>query len=256
MAHDFSTVTELSGELVTRAQIDRLIQRYYWAGEYARNKDVLEVASGAGQGLGYLSSVAASCRAGDITPALVARATAHYGTRLPITVMDALSLPFDASTLDVVILFEAIYYLPSAEQFFRECKRVLRPGGVLLLATANRDLFDFNPSPFAVRYYGVAELSRLLEREGFTADFFGGSPLHSRSLLHQALRIVKKTAVSLRMIPGSMKGKRLLKRLVFGRLVTMPKELSPGLPYLAPTPIESDHPDMVHQVIYCVARRP
>lgn len=252
---DYSIVTEVSGEEVTPAQIDRLAQRYYWAGDLSRGRDVLEVACGAGQGLGHLASVARSIRAGDITPSLVARASAHYGARVPLSIMDAQNLPFEDSSLDVVILFEAIYYLASADRFIAEANRVLRPGGQILIATANKDLFDFNPSPFSVKYFGVTELYELLRKCGFTAAFLGGSPVSTDGLKQRIVRSMKRTAVALRLIPRSMSGKRLLKRLVFGKLMTMPAELHAGMPYTAPVPLSPTVPDAMHQVIYCVATK-
>lgn len=253
--HDFRSVTEQAGEHVSAAQISRLAQRYYWAGQFCHDKDVAEVACGAGQGLGYLASVARSVRAGDITPALVQHAKAQYGARIEITELDAQELPYEANSLDVVILFEAIYYLPSAESFIRECRRVLRPEGALLLATANCDLFDFNPSPFSVRYYGVPELTALLGRHGFEVECFGGSPLVAATPGRRVLRLVKRVAVMLHLIPGSMRGKRWLKRLVFGKLVVMPNELRPGEhSFEAPTPIDASCRDRIHQVLYCAAK--
>lgn len=255
MSQDFRSVTELAGESVSVVQIDRLAQRYYWAGEFCRGKDVLEVACGAGQGLGYLASLSRSMRAGDITPSLVDQARSHYGSRIEITEMDAERLPFEPESLDVVILFEAIYYLPSAERFVEECRRVLRPGGLLLLATANCNLFDFNPSPFSVRYYGVPELGAMLSSHGFDPMFFGGSSVNSAGMKSRALRLAKKMAVTFNLIPGSMSGKRWLKRLVFGKLVPMPNELQAGdVQYTPPNAIDGNQPDTIHQVLYCVAK--
>jgi len=71
MTQDFSSVTEIGGEKVTTAQIERVVQRYFWAGMFCQNKNVLEVACGVGQGLGYLDTVAQTIQAGDVTPALV-----------------------------------------------------------------------------------------------------------------------------------------------------------------------------------------
>lgn len=255
MTKDFSSVTEISGDSVSVDQVNRLAQRYYWAGDYCQNKDVLEVACGAGQGLGYLLSVSRSVRAGDISPPLVEKARSVYGSRINISEMEAENLPFDENCLDVIILFEAIYYLKSAEKFIQECRRILRPGGVLLLATANRELFDFNPSPFSVKYYSPAELKILLSGHGFEAQFFGGSPVNGQSIKSRVVRVLKKVAVSFNLIPGSMKGKQWLKRIVFGKLVPMPYELHKGeFPYQPPLQIDSSIPDTTHQVLYCVAR--
>ncbi len=60
MQHDYLDVTEVSGEEVTQEQVDRICQRYYWAAEYCREKDVVELACGTGQGLGYLVAFARS----------------------------------------------------------------------------------------------------------------------------------------------------------------------------------------------------
>lgn len=255
MNRDYTTVTEISGEPVSTAQVERMAQRYYWAGDYCRGQDVLEIACGSGQGLGYLASLSRSVAGGDITPGLVDQAVSTYGKRIPVSVMDAEKLPFEDESLDVVILFEAIYYLPSADRFVEEARRVLRRGGRLLIASANKDLFDFNPSPFSVRYYGVVEMADLLKRSGFSVQFFAGAPAGQGGALKQVLRFAKKTAVTLHLIPGSMRGKQLLKRLVFGKLVPMPAEIPAGLNYEAPVMIGDMKPDTTHQVIFCAATR-
>lgn len=44
---------------------------------------------------------------------------------------DACQLPFSDGSMDVVLAVECIFHFPSRETFFREVKRVLRPGGRL-----------------------------------------------------------------------------------------------------------------------------
>jgi len=255
MAHDFSSVTETGDGDVSLAQLERMVQRYFWAREYCKDKDVLEVACGIGQGLGCLAEVAKSVQAGDITPSLVKRARFHYGDRVKIFELDAERLSFDAESFDVVILFEAIYYIPNAEKFIDECRRILRPGGMLLLATANKDLFDFNPSPYSVTYYNPPELDVMLSVYGFDSTFLGGSPVNSHSILSKLIRLVKVTAVKFNLIPGSMRSKQWLKRILFGKLSPMPKEIcASDAPYISPVPIDGSHADTQNQVIYCVAK--
>lgn len=251
---DFSSVTEEAGSDVSAEQIQRLAHRYYWAGGYCRGKDVIEVACGAGQGLGYIGSLAKSLRAGDITPTLVEKAQHHYGNRFAISKFPAERLPLDDRTLDVIILFEAIYYLTSVDHFLLECRRVLRPGGRVLITTANKDLYDFNPSPFSVKYYGVAELGVLLEGHGFSCFFFGNTPVTQISWRQRALRPVKRTAVRFGLMPKTMNGKKLLKRLVFGKLVPMPPEIdAKTAPYVPPQPIAVGKASRDFKVIYLEA---
>lgn len=251
---NFTTVTELSGDAVSAEQVDRMAHRYYWAAEYCRNKDVLEVACGTGQGLGYLASVARSVRAGDITASLVSQAQKYYGDRVCITEMDAHQLPFESNSFDVIILFEAIYYLASAEQFVDECQRVLRFGGTVLIATANKDLYDFNPSPFSHCYYGVVELAQLFRTRNFTPEVFGYMSIGALSFRQRVLRPIKKLVVGLSLMPKTMAGKKLLKHLVFGKLVSMPSEITEHTAsYVPPLQISFEQPNKSFKAIYCAA---
>lgn len=253
MTKDYLSVTELAGDDVTVEQVDRMCQRYYWAGKYCQGKDVLELGCGTGQGAGYLAGLASGFLAGDYSEKILEIARAHYGERIKFQQLDAQQLPFDNSSFDVVVLFEAIYYLPSAERFVTECRRVLRPGGRVLIATANKDLYDFNPSPHSHTYYGVPDLRDLFRRYGFTSTFFGNTPVDDLSCRQRMLRPVKKFVANSGLMPKTMAGKKMLKRLVFGSLVPMPAEIVPGMvPYVDPAPIPADRPDRKHKVLYCV----
>jgi len=255
MSQDFTTVTELAGDEVSAEQITRLAQRYFWAGPYCRDKDVLEIACGSGQGLGYLASVSRKVEGGDITPSLVDQARRHYGNRLQISVMDAEKLPLDAASIDVVILFEAIYYLHSPVRFIRECKRVLRPSGIVLISTANKDLYDFNPSPYSNRYFGCAELRELFEGNGFSCELFGSTPIGEVSFVQRVLRPIKAFVVKFDLMPKTMNAKKLLKRLVFGRLVQMPAEINQSTAaYTAPQLISESGPNRSYKAILVAAK--
>jgi SAM-dependent methyltransferase len=251
---DFLSVTELAGDEVTLEQVDRLCHRYYWAGGYCLGKDVLEAACGTGQGAGYLAGLARSYIAGDYSEEILRIARNHYGGRIGFFRFNAQEMPFADRSLDVVILFEAIYYLPSAERFVSECKRVLRPDGKVLIATANKDLYDFNPSPYSHVYYGVLELGELFGMHGFATEFWGNTPVGALPLKQKVLRPVKKIFVDSGLMPRSMAGKKLFKRIVFGSLVRMPAEISEDfVQFSYPASIPSDRSDERHKVIYCVA---
>ncbi len=114
---NFQTVTEMPGDPVSRIQITRLLSRYGWAANYCQNKDVVEAGCGAGPGLGLLEKASQTLEAGDYCEPILERARDHYGARIPLTCFDALKMPYADASKDIVVLFEAIYYLPSAKRF-------------------------------------------------------------------------------------------------------------------------------------------
>jgi ubiquinone/menaquinone biosynthesis C-methylase UbiE len=252
MKIDYTTVTEVVGDDVSQEQIQRLCNRYYWAEKYCHGKDVFEIACGSGQSLRLLYNVSRSFEAGDCSDDLLAIAKANYGDKIKVSKIDAHQLPFEDSSKDVLICFEAIYYIENVDTFLRECVRVLRPSGVLLIATANKDLYDFNPSPYSYKYFGVVELREMLSKFGFTTEFFGDTVLHGLSLKQKVLRPIKKIVVQFGLIPKSMSGKKFLKKMVFGNLVPMPAEIKDDTCLrVEPDPIEPDRPNVSHKVLYC-----
>ena len=254
MTPDFVEVTEVAGDEVAADQVERICRRYYWAGEYCRGKDVLEVACGTGQGVGYLAGLAKSVAAGDYSESILAIARSHYGSRFAFRQFDAQKMPYPNAAFNVVLIFEAIYYLADTDRFFAECRRVLRPGGVLLIATANKDLYDFNPSPHSFCYFGVPELNERLRHFGFNCRFFGDSPVGTASVRQRILRPVKMIASRLGLIPKSMSAKKLLKRFVFGGLVRMPAEIKEDTcTHTRPVALPPDRADTGHKVLFCAA---
>ena len=172
MAPDFASVTEQPWQGATRMQMSMLRTRYGWAAEQAAGKDVLEVACGAGLGLGWLAKRARRVEAGDIDQenCRIARETYRGQANIRVERMDALDLPFADGAFDVVLSFEALYYLPDVLRFLAEARRVLRPGGRLLIATVNSEWGGFHASPFHTRYWAAAELVAALRRAAANHD--------------------------------------------------------------------------------------
>ncbi|MBU6235217.1 MAG: methyltransferase domain-containing protein [Alphaproteobacteria bacterium] len=253
----YKSVTEMSGDEISAEQLQRLCNRYYWAGSYAEGKDTIEIACGAGAGLGYLASVAWSVQGCDISDEVLKNPRAHYGTRIRIDTADAAKLPYADASADVALIFEAIYYLPDVDAFMAEMKRILRKDGVLLIATANKDLYDFNPSPMSHTYFGTVELKALMEKHGFAVEEMAGdTPLKAVSIKQKILRPIKKIVVELGLMPKTTAGKKWMKRLVFGSLVQLPHEITgTTCPKQTPDAITADEPCRTHKVIFCAARK-
>jgi len=251
---DYVDVTELAGDEVSPEQIYRVCNRYYWAARYCAGKDVFEVACGTGPGLGYLAQTARSVVAADISRPIVERARSHYGERFEILCLDATDSGLPQASFDVILIFEALYYIPDPQKFVAECRRLLRPEGLVLVSNANKDLFDFNRSPHSHTYHGVKELGDLFADFGFATEFFGSTPVGATSVRQRLLRPVKAALVRFNLMPRTMGGKKLLKRLVFGRPMRMPAEITSEMaPRETPVRLVPDRPDREHKVIYCKA---
>lgn len=247
-------VTELPGSGATDEQLRMLAARYQLAAERTIGRDVLEVACGPGIGLGYLARGARRVVGGDVDERLLLTARRHYGGRIPLVRLDAQALPFAAGMFDAVVLFEALYYLQEPGRFLAECRRVLRPGGAVLISTVNKDWRGFNPSPHSTRYLSAPELRALLESQGFTAELSGGFPPSAPTLRAKALGLARDAAVRLRLIPRTMRGKERLKRLAYGRLAPLPVELTDGPPSPRPVPLEGRKPVDDFKILYAVGR--
>lgn len=254
MSADFSTVTELAGHQAHAEQLSMIHTRYALARERAAGKDLLEIACGPGRGLGYLAQKARSVTAGDLTPALVDAARAHYGERVKLSVFDAQTPPFPDASFDVVVLYEAFYYLPNPAAFLSEARRILRPGGELLLSMPNPEWEGFNRSPFSVRYFTADELRALLSEYGFTARIKAGFAAAPRGPLGLAVSAIRKAAVGLGVVPKTMKGKAWLKRAFYGPIVELGPELDANAP-LAPLVDAPVGPFMGFKMIYALAIR-
>lgn len=233
---DFTVITESPYTRATRDQLEILYTRYMLARQYSEGKDVLEVGCGAGTGIGLIAEVASRVVGGDIDEQNLATARETYGGRpiIKLLHMDAHKLPFPDQSFEVVVFYEALYYLHSPEEFLREARRVLKPGGRLLISSVNCRWAGFNPSPLSTRYFNAAEIASLLERHGFVVEIKCGFPDRPNGRVQAVVRMVRRVAANLNLIPKTMKGKEWLKRLFYGKLQPIPRELSLGFAAAAP----------------------
>ncbi|OGR98575.1 MAG: hypothetical protein A2V88_07650 [Elusimicrobia bacterium RBG_16_66_12] len=255
MSQSYVTVTELPGAGATREQLSMLYTRYRLAATHAAGKDLLEVACGPGIGLGYLARSARTVVGGDFDETMLRQARAHYGDRAQLVRLDAHVLPFADHTFDVILLYEALYYLSAPVRFVREVRRLLRSPGTSLICTANPQWDGFNPSPFTFRYFSARELRELMSGEGFTTELYAAFPARSRDRRDHLVSAVRRAAVGLHLIPQTMKGKEALKRLVYGRLAPLPAEAVDGMAAEAElTPITAADRADDFKVLYAVGR--
>jgi SAM-dependent methyltransferase len=224
---NYTSVTEQEGQNATREQLSMMTTRYHLALAHAQGKNVLEVACGSGTGLNLLASVANKVVGGDIDPVLVRKATETTESNAKISVMqlDALALPFHGEQFDLVLMYEAIYYLSDARKFLDQVHKLLRPGGKLIIASVNCEWHGFNPSPFSTKYFSASGFQQLGATSGFGCQIQVGyhdEPKGSSALV----ALVRKIAVKMHLIPTTMEGKERLKKLFYGKLDAIPSSIT------------------------------
>src|SRR5690349_15930026 len=100
-------------------------------------RSILEVAAGTGVVTRVLlDSLGSDVRlvVTDINPAMLGLARATIDdSRVEWQTADALALPFEDGCFDVLVCQFAVMFYPDRAQAMREAKRVLRPGGTLLI---------------------------------------------------------------------------------------------------------------------------
>ena len=159
------TGERLTSDYQGQTEIEHL-HRYLVAREYCRGKDVLDVASGEGYGAALIGQVANTVTGLEIAPEVVDHATQAYA-RNGVRFMqgDARAMPILAELFDVVVSFETIEHIAEQEDFLDEVRRVLRPGGLLIVSTPDRDNYspaETSANPYHVRELTAAEFERLL----------------------------------------------------------------------------------------------
>ena len=192
----------------------------------------------------------------DVDAAGIAAARATYGDRIPLYVAKAEQLPVWDASLDVILMFKAIYYLPNVDAFLRECRRALVPAGRLLLSSTNKDLFDLSPAHSAAPTMELPNSFAFSIAMDFLSKLCGYGGTDALPFRHRLVRPAKALAQRLDLLPKTMRGKALLRRTLFGRLPQMPRDLSeltPSLSYEPPLAIACHAPDRVHRFLYLVA---
>ena len=135
--------------------------------------DVLEAGCGEGYGADLIAGVARRVTALDYDETTVAHVRARY-PRVEIMHANLSELPLADASVDVVVNFQVIEHLWDQARFVRECARVLRPSGLLMVSTPNRITFspgrDTPLNPFHTRELNADELTQLLVNAGFAMD--------------------------------------------------------------------------------------
>lgn len=141
---------ELEGDKETleyflRVEADRYWQQP-WCHEYFgyegfKGKNVLEIGVGQGTDLAQFGKGGAVCHAIDITENHLNLARRNFSLRglvADIRRADATRIPYPDNHFDVVYSFGVLHHAPELDEIMSEVYRVLRPGGLVMIALYHR----------------------------------------------------------------------------------------------------------------------
>lgn len=139
--------------------------RYAAVAPIAAGKRVLDAACGEGYGSFLLARSAAAVTGVDVSDEAIAHAVQRYASaNLRFVAGSVTKLPVADASVDLVVSFETIEHLAAQVEMLAQFRRVLAPGGVLVISSPNRPVYNEGgvANPYHVRELDRSELATLL----------------------------------------------------------------------------------------------
>lgn len=167
--------------------------RYKFAENFVRDKNILDIACGEGEGVCLLSKSAKSVVGVDIRNDAInfAKKHCHYGNA-DFKVGDATNLLIEENFFDGVVSFETIEHLNKNDQyrFLSELKRVVKPNGFLIISTPDKRSWRKMGLSWDDHLHELdyKEFNDMLEQYFLVKEYFGQGMIIRTSLLKRAIR--------------------------------------------------------------------
>lgn len=182
--------------------------RYLSTLALVKDKIVLDIACGEGYGANMLAAHAAHVYAIDINAQLIENATKVYlNKNISFQTGSVSKIPLPDQSIDVVTSFETIEHINEENQkvFLTEAKRVLRPGGLMIISTPDKKNYTerYNHSnEFHIRELYKEEFITLLKSQFKYVNLFGQG-FEVSSLIQNKEAYRQETPVSIHKVNDS-----------------------------------------------------
>jgi ubiquinone/menaquinone biosynthesis C-methylase UbiE len=167
------------------------LHRYAFAMELCRNASVVDIACGEGYGSALLATVAADVTGIDIDPSVVKFASGKYvRNNLRFLQGNTSAIPLNSASADIVVSFETIEHHDQHDAMLQEIKRILKPGGLLVISTPDRHAYSDErnfKNQFHVKELSGKEFRALLDK------YFQNTRLYGQRISYGSLLIPEST---------------------------------------------------------------
>lgn len=231
--------------------------RYEFAATLVYGKKILEVGSGAGFGVKYLSKYSKVMHCLEYSVQNIKLIKSKKFSKAIIRQGDAHRTSYKANSFDVIVALAMIYYL-NYDTFIAEVNRILRKDGTLFFCMSNKDVPGFVPAPYTTQYFSIPEIWEKMSLAGFSVTFQGAFPvlitntkiLQVRSLLKRVL----KGCVFL--FPGGIKLWGTMRQRYLGEHEALPEDIEAMAKYTGTrTSLDPHSQNKIYRVIYVTARK-
>ncbi len=160
--------------------------RYHWIAPLLKNKTVGDLACGEGYGAALISQQAKKVFGVDIDGHTIEKAQKKYVTHPHLSFLqaDLLNTSLEDDCLDAVVSFETLEHLSEQEAMLKEFKRVLKPGGLLVISTPDKNVYSdqSHHNHHHVKELTATEFKALIEQH-FAHQVYFGQKLHLGSTI-------------------------------------------------------------------------
>jgi len=188
---DPTVMERILPESVSQTYLGMHLAPYHLALDYARGKHVLEVGCNWGYGAYLLSGVAAHLTAFDGSGEAIRDAQQRFPRDNLVFLMHDANDPFPLpdESFDLVFSSEVIEHIRDYRACVAEIKRVLRPGGILIMKTPN---LEFDPemhrrNPYHLKVFTPSEYEALLEQYFKDVQILGYNEVYSHLIRYSAV---------------------------------------------------------------------
>ncbi|MBZ5616184.1 MAG: methyltransferase domain-containing protein [Acidobacteriia bacterium] len=137
---------------------------------------ILEIGFGGGDAMALISRCLTTgvVSGVDFSPEMVREAERRFrreiaNGRLRVQLGDIAALPFASATFDRVFTINTIYFWPDTVQGFGEIRRVLKSGGLAVIALRSRENMErISFTQHGFRLFSPPEVPLLMQQAGFT----------------------------------------------------------------------------------------